>query len=731
VIWLILAAAGLAATAGLVACALRLESAVSFGLALFLLASAEVIALTEVLSLLGFVRAAGYAAGEAILLAAALAAWHLRGRPRPPVRRLELGAAVRAHPLVAALALVVGCAVGYEAVLVFWTPPNNWDSMSYHLSRAAAWYQRQRVEYIPTRNERQNAFQPNSEMEILYTFSFVGSDTAAAATQLLAELALLLGVYGCARRLGSTRAASLLAALLTATLTEIAVQSVTTQNDLLAASFVVAAACLALGQSRAELALAGVAAGLALGTKLTSAPGLALVAALTLARPPRDGCKRRRQSRRRAAGKPGRLRRPWERLAVLAAASALAFVAVGFYGYGLNLIETGTPLGDPSAQGDTTPDVVTFGGTVSTVARIGFRFFDFSGMNPPGWLTSFVSDRGRNVFDLLGIDPDPSAATQTHFDFRTNSRVNEDVSWFGPLGFLLVLPLAAGFLVAGGLRRAHPAAAALAAAVPVYAIALALGFRYNLWLGRFMITPVALTMPLAAVVYRSRPVAAAFAVVGVLGLYDAHVKNETKPSGRDERPAALTLRRAEAQTILRPDMLEVIDAVERFVPATAQLGTVLSFDDWDYPLYSSRLTRRVVVLPPGNVLAVAEGRHIDSVLLDRDAARPPPRATWTRIDFHESRWTLYLRLESSANPRPAGSARSARSAPPRAAPSARGSGRPAPRAPDVRGRRSRRGGASSGRARRRPARARASFAAPPHPPWPAWPRWRSRPSDGP
>jgi hypothetical protein len=620
VIWLVLAAAALVATAALVACALRLGSAVSFGLAVYLLASAEVIALTEVLSLLGLIRPAGYAVGEALLFAAALGAWHLRGRPRPPLPRLGLRAGVHAHPLVAALAFLIGMAVIYEGVLVFATPPNNWDSMSYHLSRAAAWYQRHRIEYVPAHTERENAFQPNSEMEILYTFVFVGRDTAAAATQLIAELAVLLGVYGCARRLGFARPASLFAALLTATLTELALQSITTQNDLLAASFVVAAAYLTLGAGRAELALAGLAVGLALGTKLTTAPALALLVVLTALRRPRR-----------------------ERLAVLATASALAFAAVGFYGYGLNLVETGTVLGDPIAQGNTQPGSITFTGTVSTAARIGFRFFDFSGFSPPEWVKSPIRHAGKDVFDALGIPADPPEATQSYFSFRTNERVHEDVSWFGPLGFLLILPLSAGFLVAGALRRARPGAVALAAAVPLFAVALALGFRYNIWLGRFMIAPVALTMPLAAFVYRSRPIAVALAIVGVLGLYNTHTKNEAKPAGVDDRPAVWDLPRSHVQTLIRPDLLEVVTGVEQYVPADGTLGTVLGFDDWDYPLYGPTLKRRLVPVPQVNMLQFAERRHIHWVLLDRDAVRPPPRPPWNRIDFHDSRWTLYSR----------------------------------------------------------------------------------------
>lgn len=619
-IWLVLAAAVVAVTAVLGASALRLDTAVPFLLAVYLFASAQVILLTELLSLLGLVRPAGYAVGETLLLAAAGAAWYLRGRPRPPLRRPALWVGARAHPLVAALAVVVGCAIVYEAVVIFSSPPNNWDSLSYHLSRAAGWYQRHRVEYFPAHTARENAFQPNSEMEILYTFVFAGRDTAAAATQLIAELALLLGVYGCARRVGFTRPASLFAALLSATMTEISLQSVTTQNDLLAASFLVAAACLALGETRTDLALAGLAVGLALGTKATVGAGLVLLALLVITKRPR-----------------------WARLATLAAASAAAFLLVGFYGYGLNLVETGKLLGDPVAQGNTQPERITVGGTVSTAARVTFRLFDFSGFNPPEWIKTPVTSGGKHIFSAFGIPANPDEATQSYFAFRINNRVNEDVSYFGPLGFLLVLPLSIGFLVAGALRRAPPARVVLAAALPLFVLGLAMAFRYNLWLGRFMIAPVALTMVLAAFAYRSRPIAAALIVVGVLTLYYAQSRNEEKPPGIHGIPGIWGMGREQAQTLMQPDLTEVFQGVNRTVPADAKLGVVLRFDDWDFPLYGATLKRRLVEVPQHGMLPFAERNGIRWIVLNRDAVRPPPRAGWRSVDFHDSRWTLLSR----------------------------------------------------------------------------------------
>src|SRR5262249_32018027 len=153
--------------------------------------------------------------------------------------------------------------------------------MTYHLARAAWWLQRGGFHYVSqAHTQRENAYQPNSELEILWSFALLHRDTVTALPQWLAGLAGMASVYGVARRAGSAPAASAFAALLTGTLPQVALQSVTTQNDLLAASFLAASACLVLERTRTGTALAALALGLALGTKLTSAFALPLLLAL-------------------------------------------------------------------------------------------------------------------------------------------------------------------------------------------------------------------------------------------------------------------------------------------------------------------------------------------------------------------------------------------------------------------------------------------------------------------
>jgi len=622
VAWLafLLASLTLAATALAAACSLRLRSVPSFILAAYLFASAELIVLAEVLSLVSAVGAVGYGVGQAVVFAAALAVWHRRGRPRPPRLNVDFRRAARRHRIVTALAAIVGGAVVYQLFIIVATPPNNWDSMSYHLPRAVEWLQRGRVEYVPDpATARINALQPGSELEILWTFAFLGRDTVAALPQLVAELASLVGVYAIARRVGFDQAAALFASLLSGTLTLVALQSVTTQNDLLAASFVVAAAALVLGRSRTEVWLAALALGLALATKLTAIyafPLLLVLAAVVL---------------------------PRRRLAEACAATIAAIAAVGAYGYVLNLVETDRPLGDPAATEPYRPAEITWDGTISTVARVGYRFFDLSGLHAKTVVADAIESAGRTVFDVLGIEPNPPESTAAlRFDFSVGQSSSEDISYFGPLGPLLLFPLSFGFIVWTLVRRRRWERLPLALALPLTAVALALTYRYNIWVGRFLITPVLLTMPLAAVVYRRRPLAAGLAVIGAVTLFAAHAYNGAKPTGLDGTRAVWALSRAEAQAQTRREMERTIEAIEREIPRNARVGFT-RLPEWSYPLYGPNLERRLVPLARADPLGAADGLGLDWVVTGVPVARASVDGGWSETHFEDSGWTIYER----------------------------------------------------------------------------------------
>ena len=599
----LIAGTALALTAALVAATLRLRTAALFAVAWWVLVCAEVVAAAEVLSLAHALRPLGYGLFEAGALLLALAAWQRAGRPRPP-----RPAHVPRSPLVVALAIVVLLGCAYELFLVVATPPNNWDSMHYHLARVAAWHAHGSLAYFPTHNAIENAYPPNAELLVLWTVVFLGRDVVAALPQLLAALATSASIFVIARRLGHDRVSAVFSALLFPTLTIVALESVTTQNDLVEASFVAAAVALALGRTRVETVLAGLALGLAAGTKLTflyAIPALVVIAVLAL---------------------------PRRRVAELCAAAVAGFVLLGMYGYVQNLVETGRPQGK-AHEVSALPPHVTAEGTISSVARTGYRLIDLSGFQPPSAVTEHVAGAAKRVFHVLHIPPNPPESTTTgtfQFTYGPNTAVSEDSSALGPLGFLLLVPLSLGFLVAWARRRTGRAHAAFALALPLYVVALALGTRWNLYVDRFLITPAALTLPLAPAVLRRVEVRIAALVIAAATLGLALGYDPSKPTG------AWHESRAEVQAIRWPELRPVLETVQSRVPAHARLGVNLAPLDWEYPLWGPQLGRRLVWLPQ------QPSAGVDWVVLGTGiTARPPGR--WCAQGFPSVHWTLLHR----------------------------------------------------------------------------------------
>ena len=582
-------------------------------LAAYLFASAEVVLIAEALSPFHAIGRAGFLAFEALVAAVGVVVWLRRGRPLPALPRVGRGV-VRRHPMLVALAVAVGAALCFEAFLAVSAAPNNWDGMTYHLSRAAGWLQHGSLGRFDAHTERENIFPPNAEIQILFTFVFAHADRFAAFPQLVAELALLGGIFGTARRLGFGRPDAGFAALVFATLTEVVLQATSVQNDLVVSAYLVAGVYFLLGRTRVDVLLAGASLGLALGTKLTALYALPVLAVVAFSVLPR------------------------RRLVELAAAGAVATAALGGFVYVSNAIHDGSPLGPASVREPFKPDV-TASGTASSFGRILYRFVDLSGYRPDLRVNDAIRRGGESIFRALHVATNPPEATQTLFSFQPNTDVNEDRSYFGPLGVFLLLPLCIVGLGAYVLRRGSRAEAALALAIPCFALELALTYRYNVWLGRFMVVPVALAAALAARAYATRLISTTFVCVGIVFLALALQHNERKPVGREGAPV-WSLSRTDAESLTAPAYRMPFEAVETLVAEDATIGYRLGDEDLDYPLYGARLSRRLVRLPERDTLHAAARLNVDWVVTNGPAAPDPAAEGWTGVVFPSSHWRL-------------------------------------------------------------------------------------------
>ena len=596
---------GTSALAG--ACCLRL-SATGTLLAAYVLAVGQIIVTTDLLSTVNLVGRAAYLTVGVAFAGGALALWWRQGRPCPAVS-IDLRAATR-HPAVAVLALAVALALAYELALALTVPPNTWDAMTYHLTRAAAWLQHGGVAWVPASTVRVNVFPVNGEIQILWTLALAGTDVGAALPQFAAQLATIVAIFGIGRRLGFSRAPAAYAALLFATLAEIALEATSTQNDLVVAAPVAVALYFILGRNTRESLLAATALGIALGTKLTAVfalPCLVLVALLVLSRRQR---------------------------LVAAVAAAAAFIAFASPTYIANLAHTGTPLGNGPELAGVAPRL-TLDGTISTVTRVGWRFIDFTGLRTVPGTDRTVGNVGSRLFHGLHIPENPRASTSTGFSTVPNDTPQEDLAFFGPLGALLILPIVfvtlAGFCIR---RRARPEQVAVAAALPLFIVGVAFAYRYNLWLGRFMVVPVALVTPLIARIYSSwRLFATLVALIAVASLQSTLTNNTLKPL------ASLPWRadRVTVQTVERPDLAPTIRAIDADVPR-GPIGYAFGVDDWTYPLYGAHFQRRPVLVGNAHPFADATRHHLDWLVVSRPVAG---NAAWQVVQ--RGSWTLLHR----------------------------------------------------------------------------------------
>jgi hypothetical protein len=529
---------------------------------------------------------------------------------------------VTSEPVTALFVLVVALLLGYELLLGLTMPPNNSDSLAYHLARAAAWAQHGGIYWIPDAPTiRLNAFQPLAEQQLLFLFVATGSGALFAIPQFLAELAILVAVYGSARRLGFGVRPAACSAFLFATFPLVALEATTGQNDLVAASLPAVAACLLLGRrGLLEPAFAGVAAGFGLGVKLSTALVLPILVLLAIARG----------------------RKP---LLVALAGGVLGLVSIGMWSYLLNEIHTGELLGvgtgpvqyraPPSYPGSVANAfylvygmmdlsvlsnhliyALALAGVViglGVAARAALRavnlrraFGDAAGVATPFLAPLLVLGGAAVVAFVAGVCGFPIrgpegilAPLNENLQLEYTRFAHENYSAFGPQGIIALLGATALTIRASVAHRADARHLVLALALPLFLILVSLQVRWHPFLLRFFLVPAVFTAPLLGRVFRSRSAAAAYLVVAALiaGLTITRVL--TKPL-QSPLGAPWQVTQVEALNLnSRHELDQALPAFEDRVPDDACIGAILGDSEPSFLLFGPHFKRRVVFLPVG------------------------------------------------------------------------------------------------------------------------------------
>ena len=160
------------------------------------------------------------------LSTAGLCAWHWRARTVLFANLPRLGRAEILLGFGAGAILLVNAAVAFIA------PPNNWDSMTYHLPRVMHWAANGSVHPYPASIDRQVLYSPGAEYCLLHAYWLTGDDRWFNALQWLSLAGCAVAASLVAKYLGARILGQVLAAVVTATIPMAILQSTGTQNDL-------------------------------------------------------------------------------------------------------------------------------------------------------------------------------------------------------------------------------------------------------------------------------------------------------------------------------------------------------------------------------------------------------------------------------------------------------------------------------------------------------------------
>lgn len=167
----------------------------------------------------------------------------------------------------------VVCIVATVGLIAVVAPPNNWDSMTYHMARVVHWIQNRSVAHYPTYYSAQLVHPPFAEFVIMHLQILSRGDRLANLVQWLSMVGSIIGVSLIAKQLGADQWGQIFAAIFCATIPMGILQASSTQNDYAVAFWLVCLAhyiLLALPEKKIPLPLVisiGASLGLAVFTK--------------------------------------------------------------------------------------------------------------------------------------------------------------------------------------------------------------------------------------------------------------------------------------------------------------------------------------------------------------------------------------------------------------------------------------------------------------------------------
>ncbi|MPR36778.1 ArnT family glycosyltransferase [Salmonirosea aquatica] len=519
-------------------------------------------------------------------------------------------------------------------LLVLFTVPNEWDSMTGHLNRAIRYIQRGTMEHFGGTNWNMDTYPKSVTAIQIYSYLIFGkTENAFKLIHHSAYWITLVAVFGISQRIGRNLSASFFCALAFSLFLDFLMQAITTETDIVLTAYL---SCLLYflytyhaTRLNKYLYLSGLVFGIVLGHKVTFVLLLPSVFVIMLY----------------TVFIASSFRITLERMLRLGIAIILAILIYTLpTGYVKNIQVFGHPIGPPTALRH--QSVERAGGLRNlaeqgsrNLVRYSYDFFNLDGLRNAQWgydLNQWIRKPLVFMEDKLHMRLDEETDFSiVPFTFQGRFESYNANPYWGIFGFAMVLPLVLLTLLRIFRSRPHWF---LAAAISLHFIAIAYSAPYDTFKGRYFIETGLLGSLFLLMLFSNHRLSILkprrwvwkmyVGMVVLLGCVSAimsvYLNIRALPLPAYGYESAFTADRIKFQTFARPDTYPAYQRFDSIVPqdATVALGTIN--DDFEYPLYGKNLSRRLISINPFEKGLQPIPPEADYLFFDRSVLNPQP-----------------------------------------------------------------------------------------------------------
>ncbi len=514
-------------------------------------------------------------------------------------------------------ALSVNLALALE---IIFTTPHNLDVLSYHLARVAYYIQHGNLNTFNANYWAQEQLPKNSSILLLYTYLISGrNENMTQAVQYISYWVSILSIYGICRNLKIGKAGCLFSALSFAIMIEMLMEAITAQNDMILAAYTGCIVYFLISIRNdyryRHYIYIGICTGIAIGVKSSfflTIPSLTLIAITTIV-----NYREKMVSIKRL---------------ILLFCSIISFTLLFALpsGYYENSQKYGHPLGEKkirevhSFAGKSISEILDYG--TKNLLRYSIDFISLDGMPSAAFpeiieINHFIRNIPGYLLDYCDIDLDsPKELVRTWFKYHKPPLSHEDFSYWGILGFGLILP----YLLVSLFNRSRVKTEIriLAISFVVFLMSQSYSSPYDFWRGRYFIAAGIFAIPLIGYLFseinkkkyliRSYLIivivlASISAVSGILFRNSNQIipdKNQMLHAEMIQegfskqlpvnKKSIFLLSRLEQLIRIEPGRYELLKNFEDIVPKNATVGLFVREGFLEYPFFGERLIRTII-----------------------------------------------------------------------------------------------------------------------------------------